>query len=343
MIETLGWAIRPASRPEAGGGHVARCTALAVALKAYGPVTVIIERGGDAWLTRLSSAELEAISESDIGHRRFKGLILDDYQMGAPDVANWRALTDGPLIQIDDFGRPLSGIDLAINATPGLTGTRLETVPALLGTTYAMLAAPYSGRSRPAIASQIERVVVGIGWIDTGRITERVLTTLARVISPAVKIDVLLGAQSPNAADVYNLVARHSNWFLHLDAAQPWAVAEGADLAISGAGQSLLERLAFGIPTLAVAVVDNQKPVLAGVVAADAAVELAGPESFLEEAAALRISAVATSRETRERLSVAAQKLVDGRGAERVAFRLSQMASCLPEAGTAKQTSFGRT
>lgn len=320
----LPWAVRPATRPDAGGGHVARCRALAVALKSHGSVLAVIEPGGEAWQGRFAEAGVETLPEDTLSNLSFGGVVLDDYNFGPNDVARWRRHTAGPVVQIEDFGIPLPGIDLAVNATPGFSGDSLAGVPALLGSRYAMLAAPYAGRSRPAIRAEIEKVVVGIGWVDRQGVTERVLAALGRVLAPGRTVDVLLGSNSPNIDSVAVLVSEHSGWRLHRDEREPWRVLEGADLAVSSAGQGLLERLAFGIPTLAISVATNQEPALAGAAAAGAIVDLGNLSSASEDKIARLVATLEADVEKRKAMSAAAQTLVDGGGAARVAKRICE-------------------
>jgi UDP-2,4-diacetamido-2,4,6-trideoxy-beta-L-altropyranose hydrolase len=326
MTAGLPWAVRPATRMEAGGGHVARCCALAAALAKHSDVLAIVEPGGERWCGRFQAAGVGVLSETEQGNRRFAGAVLDDYQLDAGDVSRWRGSVRGPLVQIIDFGAPLKGIDLAVNATPGMAGDGLGGIPALLGAQFAMLAAPYTGRGRASIGPQVDRVVVGIGWIDRLGATERVLAALARAL-PGVKVDVLLGSQSPNAGAVAAMTGGHAGWQLHLDADRPWQLLDSADMAVSGGGQGLLERLAFGVPTLALTVADNQKPLLAGAAAAGAVVDLGDFADASVDRIASEVGALAGDMERRSSLSRAAQALVDGNGAVRVAARLHELAS----------------
>ena len=324
----LAWAIRPATRPDVGGGHVARCSALGAALALHGPVVAIVEKGGEFWHRRFAESGIAVVPECDLGGGPFAGIVLDDYDFRPSDIARWRTCTIGPIVQIDDHGTPLLGIDLAVNATPGLNGFSLGKVPALLGASFAMLAAPYAGRLGPRIRRHIDRVVVAIGWNDANGITERVLAALGQVLQPPARVDVVLGAMSPNIARVAAMVNAAPNWRLHRDVAQPWLLLDGADMAVSGAGQSLLERLAFGIPTLAIATADNQMAVLAGVAGYGAAHSLGTLKDDLsEDRIASAFSALARDADRRSKMSVAAQRLVDGHGASRVARHLvSQVA-----------------
>lgn len=325
MAETLlPWAVRPATRPEVGGGHVARCSALAVALKRHSAVFAVIESGGEIWQDRFDAAGVQTLPDNGLGDRLFAGVVLDDYAFGSKEVLRWRKCTTGLVVQIEDFGTPLPGIDMAVNATPGMAGDRLAGVPALLGAEFAMLATPYTKRPRVRIRPRIERVVVGIGWVDRYSVTERVLSALARVFGPETRVDILLGTNSPNVKHVAALVNARSEWFLHPDEAEPWRLLEDADMAVSGAGQGLLERLAFGIPTLAISVATNQEPSLTGAASVGAVVDLGGLAAASEEKIARYVASLATDFERRRAISVAAQTLVDGNGASRVASRICE-------------------
>lgn len=322
----LHWALRPATRPDAGAGHVSRCAALGAALAGHSPVVAVVETGGEAWIERFNQAGIAVVREAELGQRRFAGVVLDDYDFKANDVARWRVRTDGPVAQIDDFGRPLPGIDVVINATAGLSGSTLGGVPALVGASFIMLQPPYCGRPKPKIRDRVERVVVSIGWYDPRGATERVLAALGHVAGGEIRVDVMMGSVSPNAAHVAAIIRACPNWHLHVDLAQPWFLLEGADVAISGAGQTLLERLAFGIPTLALAVVDNQVPAFAGVIGAGAAYDLGRLDAQVEDRIEAAFRTFACNVDLRARLSAAAQRLVDGRGATRVARHLAGLA-----------------
>lgn len=317
----LAWALRPASRPQAGGGHMARCSALARRLSAHVPVVIILEQAGEAWRQQLTDAGMPIIHEQDAASSVFAGIVLDDYDLTAEDIVRWRARTSGPVAQIDDFEKPFAGIDLAINATPGLSGDRLNGIPALLGSSYAMLGEAYELRPSPEIRPAVRQVVIGIGLNDAANATSLVMEAVAKAL-PGAPADILLGRNSPNAADVMAAAHRHSRMQVHFDAVEPWRIAQNADIAISGGGQSLLERMALGIPTIGISVADNQRSVLSGAAAADAIVDLGTVSSHDADSIAAVIAELAHAPERRRALSRAAQELVDGRGAARVADHL---------------------
>jgi RimJ/RimL family protein N-acetyltransferase len=90
------------------------------------------------------------------------------------------------------------------------------------------------------------------------------------------------------------------------------------DLAIGAGGTATWERLALGVPTLALSLAENQSVLLnslaqAGVVCAP---DLAAPEP---EMLALHLQALLENQRLRHHLSAAGMALVDGNGASRVA------------------------
>jgi spore coat polysaccharide biosynthesis predicted glycosyltransferase SpsG len=315
---------------------VSRSCALALALKDRGPVIAIVEQDGDPGQRRFAHQGVAWLAADEIAGRTFAGVVLDDYDLDDGEVAAWRGRVSGPIVQIDDFLTPLAGIDLIVNARPGLRGVSVGGVAALLGEQFSMLGAPYCNRPPFAVSETVGRVVVGIGLFDAVGATEWILPVVAEVFGRDCWIDILLGSSSPNVSAVAAFANGNASWRLHLDDASPWRLIEGADVAITGGGQSLLERLAIGVPTVGLAVADNQQQPLQCVAHAKAAISL-GPVHG-DWTARLR-AALTTLRDpaVRRQLSAAAQHLIDGRGAARVAKFLHEFPASLRQCCESRQ------
>jgi spore coat polysaccharide biosynthesis predicted glycosyltransferase SpsG len=95
---------------------------------------------------------------------------------------------------------------------------------------------------------------------------------------------------------------------------------EACDLAVTGAGQTMLEALATGRPVVAVVTATNQ---LGQAEAVSEAVVLA------ERDAAAEVAELAADPERRRTLAARARELVDGQGAHRVAEALLQLGAAL--------------
>ena len=92
------------------------------------------------------------------------------------------------------------------------------------------------------------------------------------------------------------------------------------DLAISGGGQTLYELTATGTPTVAVQMADNQAVNLQAL-GAEGVVRVAGymGEAGLLAGIAKAVPALLAKRDARAEMSAAGRRLLDGRGAVRVA------------------------
>jgi UDP-2,4-diacetamido-2,4,6-trideoxy-beta-L-altropyranose hydrolase len=100
------------------------------------------------------------------------------------------------------------------------------------------------------------------------------------------------------------------------------AVMAAADLAITTASSAVLEMLRLGVVPLMVTVADNQRGIAAAVERAGAGLDL-GPDSRLQGGAVAE--ALDRGRRARPRMAAAGRRLVDGRGALRVARTLERL------------------
>jgi spore coat polysaccharide biosynthesis predicted glycosyltransferase SpsG len=96
----------------------------------------------------------------------------------------------------------------------------------------------------------------------------------------------------------------------------------GADLAVTGGGQTMLEACAVRVPSLAAALVDNQSRNVAALERRGAVVAIDPSDP---EAVARTIRALAADVTARAAISRAAQGAVDGGGAARVAAELEKL------------------
>lgn len=99
-----------------------------------------------------------------------------------------------------------------------------------------------------------------------------------------------------------------------------------ADVAVVGGGVTLYEACAVGVPTVAVPVVDAQRPTIDAFVKKGAASGIVDGPVELERVVSLVLS-LAESRQRRAAMTRKATRLVDGRGAARVAQFVARLAT----------------
>ncbi len=296
--------------PGIGGGHLARCLALAEALSSAG------------WRCRIAAPEA-SFGVLPVGPE-FERIALPDGPL--PDPARLAAhLASSDLVVFDRYDVSVAHegaspcrvltiadgatrdlrADIVLDATPGREATAYAgRVPArttlLLGPSYAPLRSTFAtlrpvALDRRAATGHPRRLVVGFG------------------ASASPMLDFAMATIRSAASDV-SVVAIHGK--------SPGEVARlyaEADLAVGSAGVSALERCVVGLPSIAFAVADNQADQLAGLDRAGAVRALgcwdAGAEARLRAA----LGELIADDNGRRIMAERAAALVDGLGAARVA------------------------
>jgi spore coat polysaccharide biosynthesis predicted glycosyltransferase SpsG len=173
---------------------------------------------------------------------------------------------------------------------------------------------------RREIRPNVARVLITLGGAGKAADFERVVASVRRAL-PEAAMDCVVG---PFAEEPAGVKADRSVALIRSPRSlKPLML--GCDLAVAASGQTLFELAATGTPAVAVAAAANQRENLlgmerAGSVLAAGALGDADLERTLEKCLGLARDAA-----TRRRLSEAGRKLVDGKGAERVAAELSRL------------------
>ena len=315
-----GWLIRVASRAEAGAGHVSRCRVLARALARHAPTTFVLDDEG--WRERLAGEPFAVQTAAVASAGALAGAVVDSYDLGE---AEWAALRRRArvLAQLDDFLAPRSEADVSINDAPHLEGTHLGGRPALLGPHYALVDPRYVLPQR-ATAERVECVLVSFGASDPGDATGLALAALG-LARLGAKIVVALGSRAPHLASVRRR-AEPLGAELIVDAPDLVAPLARSDLALGAGGVGLLERMAAGVPSLSLALADNQRLQLDGAAAKGATRHLGAAAEASAETLSTAIVELAGDRHAREAMARRGRALIDGRGGERTATALLELA-----------------
>ena len=279
-----------------GAGHVARCLAIAGALRGAGREVVFAGR-----YEGLAAALLEhetcrpACANSPAGiPAGAEAAIVDLYGLAAQELA---AVADArPLVVLSDDGAPTPGMTLDYHAGAGGDGDGLA------GPDFAPLDPRHVAARRPRGADE-GRVLVALGGGDCGSaITAVVVQSLERHGARAL---VLTG----DAAVATDLPLRRLGRPRGL-----WDELARADLVVCGAGVSAYEAACAGVPAVLVALADNQLRVTQ-------ALSAAGVASALDARGGLDAAELERALRAAPRPSPG-PALVDGAGAFRVADAL---------------------
>jgi RimJ/RimL family protein N-acetyltransferase len=161
-------------------------------------------------------------------------------------------------------------------------------------------------------------VLVFFGGVDPDNLTVRALKALEAPELAELAVDVVLGLQSPHRQVLAELVARRPYTTLHTPLPSLAGLIARADLAIGAGGATTWERACLGLPSLLVAIADNQLPAAKALVQAGK-VELLGSAASVN-VEQIRLALIAALQQRRP--CVSGQDLTDGWGAGRVATAL---------------------
>ncbi|WP_347312321.1 UDP-2,4-diacetamido-2,4,6-trideoxy-beta-L-altropyranose hydrolase [Defluviimonas sp. SAOS-178_SWC] len=343
--------IRADGNPTIGGGHVMRCLTMARAARGRGhEVAFVTAVGAGSFAGRISaegftvagieprahdpSADPEApahagwlvtpweedaaVTAAAVAGQGADWLVVDHYGLDARWTGRVRAaMPELRVLAIDDLDDRALGADLVLDQTRMGGGSRRHSGLAnLTGPDYALLR-PEFAAARPAALSRrgqpVRRVLIAPGLADAAGLAPLALDALKG--RPELSVDVVMGAESQSCGAVATRIAGREGAALHLDATDMAGLMTRADLCIGAGGMTGWERCCLGLPTVAVAVADNQRPGLRGLSEAGAVVAM-GLEDARMPGALTR--AIGHAIETAQNLSVAAARLCDGQGAARV-------------------------
>ena len=336
--------VRADASRSVGLGHVARCLALARALRRRGAEVTFLCRSlpGDAGerILRegfaLQRLELASHSESEDAaaclawlQRRpgVRWLIVDHYELGA-DWERFLRPHVGELLAIDDLPARRHCCDLLLdpNLSAQPPGRDERGAGAwLAGPRYALLDAAFAavGEARGAQVAQARKVLLSFGGADGGGDTEKALRALAAVDWRG-QVEVVIGPANERRRQIETLAARlpAARCLYDITAAEMAAAMGRAELAVGAGGGSALERCAAALPGLAIAQADNQRTPARLLAEHGAQLYLGESSTVDEEQIARAVLLLAENANLRHSMARRGRELVDGLGAERLARRL---------------------
>jgi UDP-2,4-diacetamido-2,4,6-trideoxy-beta-L-altropyranose hydrolase len=334
--------IRADGGQQIGGGHVMRCLTLAGEavrrghdvqfIVAAGPMAEKVRDAGFVvsdlpatphtpeaqppyarWLSAPWATDAKFCARI-VSEAKPDWLVWDHYGLDARWVdvvkAAWVELR---VLAMDDLDDRDLGSDLALDPARLESSTRVHPVPAVLdGPQFALLRPEFAALRHAALARRggaVRRVLILPGMMDAAGLAKMALRALE---GTGLEAEVVMGSASQSLDAVRAMVVHNSDWTLTLDAEDIAQRMVDADLCIGAGGGTSWERCCMGLPTVAVAVTDNQELGIAVLAKAGAVLP---PRSIRAGDLAEKVT---EAIDRLSDLSTKAAKLCDGRGAERV-------------------------
>ncbi len=318
--------------PRIGLGHIRRSMTLAKELETQGasalfvlpedPISLeILGREGFQATTVAIEKDLDLAAtlkcmESAAAH----ATVIDAYS-----ILDFSRITRATFTGvIDDLAERSLPVDLIING--GVEAERLpyraaEHTQLLLGAQYSLLRKEFSEEPIRRHKAGIERVLITLGGTDNTGLTVDIITWVRETL-PRVMVDVVTGAffNRMTRDKIRDLLKKDAGIHQHDNPPHMRELMLACDVAITGGGQTTHELAATGTPGLAFRVADNQTNNLRGL-SSKGALRWIGDskDSNLKQNLISALRDLAENSETRDEMSRAGRRLVDGAGTERVA------------------------
>lgn len=330
-----------------GAGHVMRCLTLADALAEQGAECrficrdqaghlgkLIAERGHGLHLLPGQAMASDASQSLAIASGlRPDWLVVDHYALDR----HWESAMrphSRRLLVIDDLADRPHACDLLLdqNLHP-LPHTRYAgkvdaECPMLLGPHYALLR-PEFASARGALRQSdgtVRRIFVCFGGSDPFNHSTLTLTALQSIDRPEIAADIVAGPLVPFLAALQAACDARPNTTLHIAPGNMASLMASADLAIGAGGSMNWERCCLGLPSIVLAIADNQRSGLDALESAGCLFGWRHGEAASSEDIAKLLRHALSSPERLMKMRQNALTLVDADGARRVADAMLRMA-----------------
>lgn len=328
-----------------GTGHVYRCMALAEELAGRGHEVLFACRDAPGGLFGLLSQRgytavvlpddpdesADAAATRAQAGAGWDWLVVDHYGLTARFEQAVRPLTRR-LLALDDLADRHHDCDALVDSSHGAeeAGVYDALVPPgclrLVGQNYVILRKAFRALVPRPPCVEVRRLLVSFGGNDPVGMTLRALTTLARPTFAGLSIEVASSHANPRLEEVRAAAAALPNACLHVDAADFERILESVDLCLGAGGTTTWERMYVGKPALVAILAANQTEMTERLARLGLIASLGHAEAVDDDYLAARLLDTIADAGWRRAAGEAGMRLVDGRGAARIADTMQAVA-----------------
>ena len=279
----------------------------------------IDELAHSSWLGFSQAQDAEATVKRLSGHV-YDWMIVDHYAL---DV-RWESIVRSnvkKVMVIDDLADRNHDCDILLDQNyyadmhTRYNGKVPSDCQLLIGPSYALLREDFRVlREKVKVRNgKVKKVLVFFGGIDADNYTFQSIEALAEV-NAGLKVDVVIGAQHPFKEMIENACVKYG-YVCHIQTPCMAKLMAEADLAIGAGGSASWERCCLGLPSLLVALADNQIGIAKELSAIGACIYIGnrGDVSLKKW-----LTQLIANQELTQKISENAFSIVDGLGAHRV-------------------------
>lgn len=197
-------------------------------------------------------------------------LVVDSYALDSKWEKYQRPYV-GKLMVLDDLADRPHDCDLLLdqnyyrNMDRRYEGLVSSACKMLLGPQYALLRPEFHQAKKDLRKrdGKIRRILVFFGGSDPTNETKKALEAIKLLNRPEIAVDVVVGAANPHQEEIKSICSELPNTTFQYQVENMAELMAAADLAIGAGGATTWERLYLELPTIAIAVAENQVETLA--------------------------------------------------------------------------------
>jgi UDP-2,4-diacetamido-2,4,6-trideoxy-beta-L-altropyranose hydrolase len=219
-----------------------------------------------AWLGVTQAEDIEQTIEALNGENP-DWLVVDHYGL---DVEWERVLRPhvSNLLVIDDLANRRHDCDVLLDQNYSAKGEQryaglvTDACKLLVGPRYALLRPEYRAyrKTLGARYGHVKRVLVFFGGTDPHNVTGMTLEALSHPKLKHLEVDVVVGANNPHRKNIEQQVLHRQLTTLYESRPHLADLMAQADIALGAGGATTWERMCLGLPTVVVAIAENQSP-----------------------------------------------------------------------------------
>jgi UDP-2,4-diacetamido-2,4,6-trideoxy-beta-L-altropyranose hydrolase len=249
-----------------GFGHVTRCLAIYDAFREK-KIDPLLAVNGDETVAHLMNGSIRKMyanwvcePEALLDHMRNADIAVVDSYLADEEFYRKISETVRTPVYFDDTMRIDYPRGIVINGNicaEELNYPQRKDITYLLGSQYVPLRKEFRDVPEKKIRRSIKTVMIASGGNDIRNLTPWILKTLNKKFPEYIK-KVVIGDGFKNKACIDGFVDKKTELVMCPDAKKMKEVMLESDIAISTGGQTLYELARVGVPTIAIAIADNQ-------------------------------------------------------------------------------------
>jgi pseudaminic acid biosynthesis-associated protein PseG len=336
--------IRTDSNNTIATGHVMRCLSIAKALKKSGEECIFIT--ADSYSDELiksngfdriclnsewsnPNSEVEVLVKL-IKDKGIKKLLIDSYYVTEGYLEFIKEYTK--LIYIDDINSLTYPVDMLINYSGSYENFKYDInykntqTKLLLGYDYVPLREEFQN-IKPEVRDNVKQILFTMGGTDENNLSaEFIGNIISNTNFNNIIFHIVIGRFNKNLEELNKLVSNYLNIKLHFNVRNMAKLMKQCDIAISAGGTTLLELCACGVPTISFTIADNQ---IAGTkcLSDKSSIIYAGDVRKDTDKCMKNIfenmQKLVKNTEKRSYLSKNMKNIIDGNGANRIAYEIN--------------------